>query len=108
MRLWESGNREAIPKLAQSVSGGIVHAHTRDPFLASLPKEALQALARTYDDLLAKHVPNGSQDGPQNQVNSSTAIEKRKCWSLAVLNDDLAVDATSVESSPRKGLSALA
>jgi hypothetical protein len=62
------------PKQDVSVSGGIVHAHTRDPFLASLPKEALEALARTYDELLAKHVQNGSQDGPHNQVNSSLAI----------------------------------
>jgi hypothetical protein len=63
------------PKQDVSVSGGIVHAHTRDPFLASLPKEALEALARTYDELLAKHIPNDAQDGPHNQVNSSTAIE---------------------------------
>jgi hypothetical protein len=60
---------------ASSVSGGIVHAHTRDPFLASLPKEALEALARTYDELLAKHVQNASQDGPQNQIESKLAIE---------------------------------
>jgi hypothetical protein len=33
------------PKQDVSVSGGIVHAHTRDPFLASLPKETLEALA---------------------------------------------------------------
>jgi len=36
---------------------------------------SLEALARTYDELLVKHVQNGAQDGPQNQVNSSTAIE---------------------------------
>jgi hypothetical protein len=66
------------PKQDVIVSGGIVHAHTRDPFLASLPKEALEALARTYDELLAKHavpVLEVAQDGSQNQVNSSTAIE---------------------------------
>ena len=63
------------PKQDVSVSGGIVHAHTRDPFLASLPNEALEALARTYDELLAKHMQNASQDGSQNQVNSCTAIE---------------------------------
>jgi hypothetical protein len=28
------------PKQDVSVSGGLLHAHTRDPFLASLPKEA--------------------------------------------------------------------
>jgi hypothetical protein len=32
------------PKQDVSVSGGLLHAHTRDPFLASLPKEALEAL----------------------------------------------------------------
>ena len=58
-----------------SVSGGIVHAHTRDPFLASLPKEALEVLARTYDELLAKHVQNVDQDGPHNQIESKPAIE---------------------------------
>ena len=57
------------------MSGGIVHAHTRDPFLASLPKEALEALARTYDELLAKHTQNVAQDGSQNQPQSKPAIE---------------------------------
>jgi hypothetical protein len=42
------------PKQDVSVSGGIVHAHTRDPFLVSLPKESLEALARTYDEMLRK------------------------------------------------------
>jgi len=40
------------PKQDVSVSGGLVHAHTRDPFLASLPKEALEELARAYDAVL--------------------------------------------------------
>lgn len=62
------------PKQDVSVSGGIVHAHTRDPFLASLPKEALEALARTYDELLAKHVQNVDQDGSQNQIKSKPAL----------------------------------
>jgi hypothetical protein len=56
-----------------SVSGGIIH--TRDPFLASLPKEALEALARTYDELLAKHAQNIDQDGPQDQIESKPTIE---------------------------------
>lgn len=63
------------PKQDVSVSGGLIHAHTRDPFLASLPKEALKQLARSYDEILAKYIPNASQNGSQNQVNSSTAIE---------------------------------
>jgi hypothetical protein len=43
------------PKQHLSVSGGLVHTHVRDPFLASLPKEALEALARSYDDVLEKY-----------------------------------------------------
>ena len=70
--LVEEAHRGEVPSFA---SGGIDHAHTRDPFLASRPREALAALARTYHELLAKHVQNDTQDGPQNQVNSSLAIE---------------------------------
>ena len=58
------------PKQDVSVSGGLIHAHTRDPFLASLPKEALEALARSYDEVLAKFstpVLDVAQDGRQNQ-----------------------------------------
>lgn len=54
------------PKQDVSVSGGLIHAHTRDPFLASLPKEALEQLARSYDEVLAKYIPNASQNGSQN------------------------------------------
>ena len=66
------------PKQDVSVSGGLVHAHTRDPFLASLPKEALEALARSYDEVLAKYatpVLDVAQDGPHNQIESKPAIE---------------------------------
>jgi hypothetical protein len=66
------------PKQDVSVSGGLVHAHTRDPFLASLPKEALEALSRSYDEVLAKYstpVLDVAQDGPHNQTKSNTAIE---------------------------------
>jgi hypothetical protein len=66
------------PKQDVNVAGGIVHAHVRDRFLAALPKEALEALARSYDEVLAKYaipVLNGSQDGPQNQIESKPAIE---------------------------------
>jgi len=42
--LVEEAHRSEVPSFA---SGGIDHAHTRDPFLASLPREALEALART-------------------------------------------------------------
>jgi hypothetical protein len=59
-----------------SVSGGVLHAHTRDPLLASLPREAIEALARSYDEILGKYtkpVLDDAQDGPHNQVNSSLA-----------------------------------
>jgi hypothetical protein len=46
-----------------------------DPFLASLPKEASEALAQTYDEPLAKHIQNGAQDGPHNQIESTPVIE---------------------------------
>jgi hypothetical protein len=61
------------PKQDVSVSGGLVHAHTRDPLLASLPKEALEALARSYDEVLAKHALAAPQDGPHNQTKSDAA-----------------------------------
>jgi hypothetical protein len=64
------------PKQDVSVSGGLVHTHTRDPFLASLPKEALEALARSYDEVVAKYakpVVDVAQDGPQNQIESKPA-----------------------------------
>jgi hypothetical protein len=62
------------PKQDVSVSGGILHAHTRDPLLAALPKEALETLARSYDEVLTKYV-NTVPDGPQNQIESKPAIE---------------------------------
>jgi hypothetical protein len=66
------------PKQDLSVTGGLIHAHVRDPLLSSLPKEALEALAQSYDDVLAKYakpVLDVSQDGPQNQTESKPAIE---------------------------------
>ncbi|HMD08632.1 MAG TPA: hypothetical protein VKH63_13920, partial [Candidatus Acidoferrum sp.] len=51
---------------------------TRDPFMASLPKEALEELSRSYDEVLAKYstpVMDVAQDGPHNQKESNTAIE---------------------------------
>jgi hypothetical protein len=47
----------------------------RDPFLVSLPKEALEQLARSYDEVIAKYGSNASQDGPHNQIESKPAIE---------------------------------
>jgi len=61
-----------------AVSGGLVHAHTRDPLLAAMPQEALAALARAYDDVLAKYAlpaANDAQDGPGNQIESKPATE---------------------------------
>jgi hypothetical protein len=59
-----------------SVSGGLLHAHSRDPFLAALPQEALEALSRSYDEVLAKYstsVSDIAQDGPHNQIESKSA-----------------------------------
>jgi hypothetical protein len=53
-------------------NAGIVHAHVRDPYLAMLPKEALEALARSYDEVLAQYA---LQDGPVNQAGIKPAIE---------------------------------
>jgi len=66
------------PKQDLSVSGGIVHTHTRDPFLAALPKEALEELLRANNEILAKYstpVLDVGQDGPHNQIDSKPAIE---------------------------------
>ena len=63
------------PKQDVSVSGGLVHAHTRDPRLAALPQDALLELARAYDEVLVKHLLAASPDAPQNQAESKPAIE---------------------------------
>lgn len=42
------------PKQDIGVSGGITHVHTRDPFLAQLPRPALEALAKAYDEVLSR------------------------------------------------------
>lgn len=62
------------PKQDVRVSGGMVHAHTRDPFLSSLPKEALEALSRSYDEVLAKYatlVLDAAQDGIKTKLAST-------------------------------------
>jgi len=62
------------PKQEVGISGSLVHTHTRDPRLATLPNEALEALARAYDDVLAQYTPtvlDVAQDGPQNQIEST-------------------------------------
>ena len=65
------------PKQEIGVSGGLLHAHTRDPRLASLSKEALEELARAYDDIVAvPSVLEVAQDAPQNQTESRPAIEE--------------------------------
>lgn len=58
------------PKQDIGISGGVVHAHVRDPHLASLPKEALEALACAYDDVLSRYALPAAEDGPQNQKES--------------------------------------
>jgi hypothetical protein len=74
------------PKQDVSVSGGLLHAHTRDPFLAVLPKGALEALSRSYDEVLAKYsapVVDVAQDGPHNQIESKPATEEAEMESEA-------------------------
>ena len=66
------------PKQDLNFSGGIVHTHTRDPVLASLPKEALEALAQSCNEIVEKYatpVLDVAQEGPQNQIESKPAIE---------------------------------
>ena len=63
------------PKQEIGVSGGLLHAHTRDPRLAAMPKDALEALAKAYDEVLSKYPLDAPQDGPQNQIESKPAIE---------------------------------
>jgi hypothetical protein len=67
------------PKQEMNVSGGVLRTHTRNPLLTSLPKEALEDLARKYDEVLAMHaLPplDVAPDAPQNQIESNTAIEE--------------------------------
>ena len=63
------------PKQDVNISGGLVHAHTRDPRLAALPQEALLEMQRAYDDITLKYLPDVSLDGVQNQTESMPAIE---------------------------------
>src|SRR6516162_6907095 len=67
------------PRQDLSLSGEIVHTtHSRDPFLVSLPKEALEELLRVNNEILAKYstqVLDVAQDGPHNQVKSTVGIE---------------------------------
>ena len=67
------------PKQDVAVSGGLLHAHARDPLLVALPKEALEALARHYDDVLARYAlpaTDAQQDGPGNQIESKLATQR--------------------------------
>ena len=64
--------RDGKAKQAIEVNGGLLHAHTvyRDPKLASLSQEELQAL-----DALTRKLALPAPDGPQNQIESKPAIE---------------------------------
>jgi len=42
------------PKQEMSVSGGVLHTHSRDPLLASLPQAALEELARNLRQMARK------------------------------------------------------
>jgi hypothetical protein len=64
--------RDGKAKQAIEVNGGLLHAHTvyRDPKLAALSNEELQAL-----DAISRKLALPAPDGPQNQIESNTAIE---------------------------------
>jgi hypothetical protein len=64
--------RDGKPKQAVAVSGELLHAHTiyRDPRLAGLSDEELQAL-----NALSRKLALPSPDGPQNQLESTIAVE---------------------------------
>jgi hypothetical protein len=65
--------RDGKAKQAVEVSGGPLHAHTayRDPRLAALSPEELQSL-----DALTRKLALPAPDGPQNKIESNTAIEE--------------------------------
>jgi hypothetical protein len=73
--------RDGKAKQAVEVSGGLLHAHTayRDPKLAALSQEELQAL-----DALTKKLALPAPDAPQNQIESNTAIEAIEVESEAI------------------------
>lgn len=64
--------RDGKAKQAIEVAGGLLHAHTvyRDPMLAALSPEELQAL-----DGLTRKLALPSPDAPHNQIESKPAIE---------------------------------
>jgi hypothetical protein len=65
------------PKQEVGISGGLVHAHTRNPRLSTLSNEALAELADAYDRVIARHavpVLSAAQDEPQNQIESKLRI----------------------------------
>ena len=64
--------RDGKAKQALEVSGGLLHAHTayRDPKLAALSQEELQAL-----DALTRKLALPAPDDPHNQIESEPAIE---------------------------------
>jgi len=67
------------PKQEIGVSGGFVHAHVRDPRLAGMPKEALEALALAYDGIVAKYgapaLPESSQIQPESNQEETAPVE---------------------------------
>ena len=64
------------PKQDVSLSGSL-QTVPRNPILASLPKEALEEMARAWDGLVAKHgLPEALQDSSQNQPESKPALER--------------------------------
>jgi hypothetical protein len=64
--------RDGKPKQAVNLTGGLFHVHTayRDPLLAALSQEELNAL-----DSITRKLALPAPDAPHNQIESNTAIE---------------------------------
>jgi len=62
--------RDGKARQAINVSGGLIHAHTayRDPKLAALSQEELEALDALTKKLALPVLAEASPDGPQNQA----------------------------------------
>jgi hypothetical protein len=84
------------------VSGGILHAHAvyRDPRLAGLSQEELQAL----DNLTKKLLPesDAAPDGPHNQIESKPAIEAAETLRASFVNEGVLQDHRGDDADSRR------
>ena len=63
------------PAQSLNVSGGLMHAHTAWRPLSTLSDAEIEQLDAISKKLLVAPGQNASQNGPQNQIESNTAIE---------------------------------